>query len=148
MDHAIEQNQRLASPALTHCQEVRRQSAIKASAIPTHSPGPKSTGPVRDGGIGDRRLPVLGVPRRAQPLCRGLLAAAVSANGAVVADAFTVFLHGAAVAGGKTCFAGFLNADPANQLACDVPPSIYRPALAGQDRCRRHIASCAAVTIE
>jgi len=41
-----------------------------------------------------------------------------------VADAFTAFQQAAAVAGGKTCFAGLLNANPANQLACDVHPSI------------------------
>jgi len=52
------------------------------------------------------------------------LAAAAAANGAVVADAFTAFQQAAAVAGGKTCFAGLLNANPANQLACDVHPSI------------------------
>jgi lysophospholipase L1-like esterase len=52
------------------------------------------------------------------------LAAAAAANGAVVADAFTVFQQAAAVAGGKTCFAGLLNGNPANQLTCDVHPSI------------------------
>jgi lysophospholipase L1-like esterase len=52
------------------------------------------------------------------------LAAAAAANGAVVADAFTAFQQAAAVVGGKTCFAGLLNANPANQLACDVHPSI------------------------
>jgi lysophospholipase L1-like esterase len=52
------------------------------------------------------------------------LAVAAAANGAVVADAFTAFQQAAAVAGGKTCFAGLLNANPANQLACDVHPSI------------------------
>ena len=41
-----------------------------------------------------------------------------------MADAFTAFRHAAATAGGKTCFAGLLNGDPANQLACDVHPSI------------------------
>jgi lysophospholipase L1-like esterase len=52
------------------------------------------------------------------------LAAAAAANGVVVADAFTAFQQAAAVAGGKTCFAGLLNANPANQGACDVHPSI------------------------
>jgi lysophospholipase L1-like esterase len=52
------------------------------------------------------------------------LTAAAAAHGAVVADAFTAFQQAAAVAGGKTCFAGLLNANPANQLACDVHPSI------------------------
>lgn len=52
------------------------------------------------------------------------LAAAAAANGAVVADAFTAFQQAASVAGGKTCFVGLLNANPANQLACDVHPSI------------------------
>ncbi len=45
------------------------------------------------------------------------------ADGAVVADAFTAFLHAAAPAGGKTCQAGLLNASPQNQLTCDVHPS-------------------------
>ena len=52
------------------------------------------------------------------------LGAAAAANGAVVADAFTAFQQAAAVAGGKTCFAGLLNGNPANQLACDVHPSL------------------------
>jgi lysophospholipase L1-like esterase len=45
------------------------------------------------------------------------------ADGAVVADAFTAFLHAAAPAGGKTCNAGLLNAAPQNQFTCDVHPS-------------------------
>lgn len=45
------------------------------------------------------------------------------ADGAVVADAFTAFLHAAAPAGGKTCNAGLLNASPQNQFTCDVHPS-------------------------
>ena len=45
------------------------------------------------------------------------------ADGAVVADAFTAFLHAAAAAGGKTCNAGLLNASPQNQYTCDVHPS-------------------------
>lgn len=45
------------------------------------------------------------------------------ADGAVVADAFTAFLHAAAGAGGKTCQAGLLNASPQNQFTCDVHPS-------------------------
>jgi lysophospholipase L1-like esterase len=45
------------------------------------------------------------------------------ADGAVVADAFTAFLHAAAPAGGKTCQAGLLNASPSNQFTCDVHPS-------------------------
>jgi lysophospholipase L1-like esterase len=52
------------------------------------------------------------------------LSAAAAANGAVVADAFTAFKQAAVAAGGKTCYAGLLNANPANQLACDVHPSI------------------------
>jgi lysophospholipase L1-like esterase len=52
------------------------------------------------------------------------MAAAAAANHAVVADAFTAFQQAAAVAGGKTCFAGLLNGNPANQQACDVHPSI------------------------
>jgi len=51
------------------------------------------------------------------------LAAAAAANGAVVADAFTAFQSVASFAGGATCMAGLLNADPANQWACDVHPS-------------------------
>ena len=57
------------------------------------------------------------------------LAAAAAANGVPVADAFTAFRQAAAVAGGKTCFAGLLNANPANQLACDVHPSIIGQRL-------------------
>lgn len=45
------------------------------------------------------------------------------ADGAVVADAFTAFLHASAAAGGKTCQAGLLNASPQNQFTCDVHPS-------------------------
>jgi lysophospholipase L1-like esterase len=45
------------------------------------------------------------------------------ADGAVVADAFTAFLHASAPAGGKTCQAGLLNASPQNQYTCDVHPS-------------------------
>ncbi|MEO5882516.1 MAG: GDSL-type esterase/lipase family protein [Caldimonas sp.] len=52
------------------------------------------------------------------------LAAAAGAHGAVVADAFTAFQQAAAAAGGKTCLAGLLNGNPANQTACDVHPSI------------------------
>ncbi len=52
------------------------------------------------------------------------LAAAAAAHGAVVADAFTAFQHAAAPVGGKTCFAGLLNGNPANQVACDVHPSV------------------------
>jgi len=52
------------------------------------------------------------------------LAAAAGAHGAVVADAFTAFQQAAAAAGGKTCLAGLLNGNPANQAACDVHPSI------------------------
>ena len=52
------------------------------------------------------------------------LAAAAGIHGAVVADAFTAFQQAAAAAGGKTCLAGLLNGNPANQAACDVHPSI------------------------
>jgi len=45
------------------------------------------------------------------------------ADGAVVADAFTAFLHAAASAGGNTCHAGLLNASPQSQFTCDVHPS-------------------------
>lgn len=52
------------------------------------------------------------------------LAAAAASHGAVVADAFTAFQQATAAAGGKTCLAGLLNGNPANQTACDVHPSI------------------------
>ena len=52
------------------------------------------------------------------------LAAVAATHGAVVADAFTAFQQAAAAAGGKTCLAGLLNGNPANQTACDVHPSI------------------------
>ena len=52
------------------------------------------------------------------------LAAAAGVHDAVVADAFTAFQQAAAAAGGKTCFAGLLNGNPANQMTCDVHPSI------------------------
>ena len=52
------------------------------------------------------------------------LAAAAGVHRAVVADAFTAFQQAAAAAGGKTCLAGLLNGNPANQTACDVHPSI------------------------
>ena len=52
------------------------------------------------------------------------LAAAAAVHHAVVADAFTAFQQAAAVAGGKTCLAGLLNGNPADQQTCDVHPSI------------------------
>jgi len=52
------------------------------------------------------------------------LAAAAAAHGAIVADAFTAFQNASAAAGGKTCYAGLLNANPQNQQACDVHPSL------------------------
>ena len=55
------------------------------------------------------------------------LAAVAQANGAVVADAFTAFQTAASTsfAGGKTCMAGLLNANPSDptHLSCDVHPS-------------------------
>lgn len=57
-------------------------------------------------------------------LLNNALAGAAAANGAVVADAFTAFAQAAAAAGGKTCFAGLLNGNPANQTQCDVHPSL------------------------
>lgn len=51
------------------------------------------------------------------------LASVAAANGAVVADAFTAFKTVAALAGGKTCMVGLLNASTSNQLLCDVHPS-------------------------
>ena len=53
-----------------------------------------------------------------------VLAAAAASHGAVVADAFTAFQQASAAAGGKTCLAGLLNGNPANQTTCDVHPSI------------------------
>lgn len=52
------------------------------------------------------------------------LAAAAAAHGAVVADAFTAFQAATARAGGKTCQAALLNADPKNPALCDVHPSL------------------------
>jgi lysophospholipase L1-like esterase len=46
-----------------------------------------------------------------------------SADGAIVADAFSTFQQAAASAAGHTCAAGLLNASPQNQLTCDVHPS-------------------------
>jgi lysophospholipase L1-like esterase len=46
-----------------------------------------------------------------------------SADGAIVADAFSTFQQAAAYAAGHTCAAGLLNASPQNQLTCDVHPS-------------------------
>lgn len=51
------------------------------------------------------------------------LASAAAAHGAVVADAFSAFQAAATAAGGKTCVAGLLNPNPANQWVCDVHPS-------------------------
>jgi lysophospholipase L1-like esterase len=55
------------------------------------------------------------------------LAVAASANGAVVADAFTSFQKAASTsfAGGNTCKAGLLNVNPSDptQMSCDVHPS-------------------------
>ena len=60
------------------------------------------------------------------------LAAAAAVHGAVVADAFTAFQQASAAAGGKTCFTGLLNGNPANQTACDVHPSITGQRLLAQ----------------
>jgi lysophospholipase L1-like esterase len=54
------------------------------------------------------------------------------ADGAIVADAFTLFKQAAAVAGGKTCQAGLLNTTPGNQATCDVHPSQSGAELLGQ----------------
>jgi lysophospholipase L1-like esterase len=57
----------------------------------------------------------------------GLLNAAetgsAAAHGAVVANVFGAFQTAAAGAGGKTCGAGLLNAEPGSQFTCDVHPS-------------------------
>ena len=47
-------------------------------------------------------------------------------------SAFTAFQKVAAAAGGKTCYAGLLNGNPSNQLACDVHPSITGQRLLAQ----------------
>ena len=60
------------------------------------------------------------------------LAAAAAAHRAVVADAFTAFQQAAAAAGGKTCLAGLLNGNPADQTTCDVHPSITGQRLLAQ----------------
>jgi len=53
------------------------------------------------------------------------LADVAAAHGAVVADAFTAFQQATVPAGGKTCYAGLLNVDPAKpESACDIHPSI------------------------
>jgi lysophospholipase L1-like esterase len=64
------------------------------------------------------------------------LAAAATANGAVVADVFTAFQQVAALGGGKTCVVGLLNASPADQWTCDVHPS-----QSGQQLLAKTIAS-------
>lgn len=53
------------------------------------------------------------------------LASVAAANRAVVADVFTAFQAAASTpfAGGKTCMAALLNANPQNQATCDVHPS-------------------------
>ena len=45
------------------------------------------------------------------------------ADGAIVADAFTLFKQAAAATAGKTCQAGLLNTTPGNEATCDVHPS-------------------------
>ena len=75
-----------------------------------------------------------------------VLGKAAAINGAVVADAFTAFANAATPVGGKTCFTGLLNGNPANQTQCDVHPSLtgqrllaatvastYRAARRGDD---------------
>jgi hypothetical protein len=53
-----------------------------------------------------------------------VLAAAASANGAVVADVFTAFRVAASThASGKTCVAGLLNANAQDEFLCDVHAS-------------------------
>jgi lysophospholipase L1-like esterase len=52
------------------------------------------------------------------------IGAAAAANGAVVADVFTAFQAATTRAGGKTCQAALLNANPLNPLQCDVHPSL------------------------
>jgi len=53
-----------------------------------------------------------------------ILATAATANGAVLADAFTAFRIVASThAGGQTCVAGLLNANAQDELLCDVHAS-------------------------
>jgi len=54
------------------------------------------------------------------------LAGAAAANRAVVADAFTAFQRATSTsfAAGQACRAALLNANPQNQLQCDVHPSL------------------------
>lgn len=60
------------------------------------------------------------------------VAGAASAAGATVADAFVPFENAASAAGGHTCQAGLLNANPADQTTCDVHPSQYGQQLLAQ----------------
>jgi lysophospholipase L1-like esterase len=60
------------------------------------------------------------------------ISAFAQANGAVVADVFTVFHTASAFVGGKTCMAGLLNASPQDQRTCDVHPSQSGQKLIGQ----------------
>jgi lysophospholipase L1-like esterase len=54
-----------------------------------------------------------------------VLAATARAHGASVADAYSAFQTAASTsaAGGMTCVAGLLNADPQNEFLCDVHPA-------------------------
>jgi lysophospholipase L1-like esterase len=60
------------------------------------------------------------------------LAAAAAQAGIVVADVFTAFQTATVPAGGKTCNAGLLNANPASQFTCDVHPSQSGQMLIGK----------------
>jgi len=57
-----------------------------------------------------------------------------AAHGAVVADVFSAFQTAASGAGGHTCFAGLLNANPSDptNTTCDVHPSITGQNLIAQ----------------
>jgi len=60
------------------------------------------------------------------------LAAAAAQAGVVVADVFTAFQTATTPAGGKTCNAGLLNANPASQFTCDIHPSQSGQMLIGK----------------
>jgi lysophospholipase L1-like esterase len=68
------------------------------------------------------------------------IGAPAAAYGAVIADVFTAFQTVAsnALAGGKTCRAGLLNASPQNQFLCDVHPSQSGQKLMAQTIARAY----------
>jgi lysophospholipase L1-like esterase len=60
------------------------------------------------------------------------LAAAAAQAGGAVADVFTAFQAATVPAGGKTCNAGLLNANPASEFTCDIHPSQSGQMLIGK----------------